>query len=73
MDDGAGSGLTDPNELLNVLLEYVEDALREIRAAANGMPLFAVEAVLTERLHAVLPSVRFTAQDIRTWSAEISS
>lgn len=73
MDDEASSGLPGPNEILNALLECVDDALWETRQAANGMPLFSVEAVLTERLHAVLPSVRFTAQDIRTWSAEISS
>lgn len=63
----------DPNEFLNALLARVEEVIQETSEAADGMPLFAVERVLTDRLGAVLPDVRFTAQDIRSWSAQISS
>lgn len=66
-------GTPDPNEILNALLVRVEAAIQETAAVADGMPLFAVEAVLTERLRSVLPDVRFTAQDIRAWSARMSS
>lgn len=59
--------------MLNVLLERLDMALVDIRADVNGMPLFAVEAKLTQKLREVLAGVRFTAQDIRAWSAEISS
>lgn len=64
---------SDADAMLNVLLERLDVALVDIRADVNGMPLFAVEAKLTHRLREVLPGVRFTARDIRTWSAEISS
>lgn len=63
----------DTDALLSVLLDRLDLALVDIRADVNGMPLFAVEAKLTQRLREVLPGVRFTTQDIRTWSAEISS
>ncbi len=65
--------IPDPNEVLETLLARVEEVIRETSEAAGGIPLFAVEIVLTERLRAVLPGVRFTAQDIREWSARISS
>jgi len=51
----------------------VEAAIQETAAVAGGMPLFAVEDQLTDRLRAVLPDLRFTAQDIRAWSAQIAS
>jgi hypothetical protein len=63
----------DAETMLNVLLERAEAAIQDTQAVANGMPLFAVEAKLTERLQAILPGVRFTAQDVRAWAAEISS
>lgn len=63
----------DADMMLNVLLERTERAISDTRSLANGMPLFVVEAKLTERLKAVLPGVRFTAKDIRAWAAEISS
>lgn len=63
----------DADAMLNVLLERLDVALVDIRAEVNGMPLFAVEAKLTQRLRQVLPGVRFTAQDISAWSAEMSS
>lgn len=59
--------------MLNVRLERTERAISDTRSLANRMPLFVVEAKLTERLQAVLPGVRFTAQDVRAWAAEISS
>lgn len=63
----------DADAMLNILLKRLDVALVDIRADVNGMPLFAVEAKLTHRLREVLPGVQFTAQDIRTWSAEVSS
>lgn len=65
--------IPDPNEILDALLARVETVLKETRAAANGMPLPAVEAELRARLQVVLPDARFTKQDIRAWSAGISS
>lgn len=62
----------DPNELLNALLARVDDVIHETSEAADGLAIFAVEAVLTDRLRTALPDVRFTAQDIRAWSVEIS-
>jgi hypothetical protein len=70
---GGSADIPDPNEMLEALVERLEDALQANRAAANGVPLFAVEAELTERLRVALPGVRFTAQDVRAWLAEISS
>lgn len=66
-------GARDADMMLNVLLERTEGVIADTHAVANGMPLFVVEAKLTERLQTVLPGVRFTAQDIRAWAAEISS
>lgn len=65
--------LHDADALLNVLLERLEAELGDIGVNANALPLFMVEMKLTARLREVLPGVRFTAQDIRTWSAMISS
>lgn len=76
MADGSGdwsADIPDPNEILEILLASVEEVIRETSEAACGMPLFAVQVVLTEKLRAVLPGARFTAQDIRAWSARISS
>lgn len=72
-DSGPSADASDPNEVLDALLDRVEEVIRETSEATAGIPLFAVEAVLTERLRAALPRVRFTAQDIRAWSARISS
>jgi hypothetical protein len=66
-------GSRDADMMLNVLLERTEGVIADTHAVANGMPLFVVEAKLAERLQAVLPGVRFTAQDVRAWAAEISS
>ncbi|HET7140307.1 MAG TPA: hypothetical protein VFI36_09115 [Arthrobacter sp.] len=76
LKDGIGDealSALDANDMLNALLGRLEGALEEAQVTANGMPLFAVEAKLTERLQALLPGVRFTAQDIRAWAAESSS
>lgn len=70
---GVSGDPLDADALLNVLLERLEAELGDIGVNANGMPLFMVEMKLTDRLREVLPGVRFTAQDIRTWSAMISS
>lgn len=63
----------DAGAMLNVLLERLDLTLVDIGAEVNGMPLFAVEPKLTQRLREVLHGVQFTSQDIRTWSAEMSS
>ncbi len=63
----------EADAMLNALLARVEAALADIRTDANAMPLFVVEAKLTKRLRDVLPGVRFAAEDIRTWSAAMSS
>lgn len=58
MDVGSRGGpwkIPDPKEMLDALLDRLDDALQQTRAAANGMPIFAVEAELTGRFHAVLP------------------
>lgn len=76
LNDGNGDeslSALDANAMLNALLGRLEGALEEAQVTANGLPLFAVEAKLTEKLQALLPGVRFTAQDIRAWAAEISS
>jgi hypothetical protein len=70
---GVSADPTDPDSLLNVLLERLETELGEIRVNVNAMPLFVVETKLAGRLREVLPGVRFTAQDIRAWAAMISS
>ncbi|MDQ0636383.1 hypothetical protein QFZ40_004354 [Arthrobacter pascens] len=70
---GGSRGDRDADMMLTVLLKRTEGIISDTQAVANGMPLFVVEAELTQRLQAVLPGVRFTAQDIRAWAAEISS
>lgn len=72
-DSGRSADTPDPNEILDALLGGVEEVIQESTEAAAGIPLFAVEAVLAERLRAALPHVRFTAQDIRARAARISS
>ncbi len=65
--------IPDPNEMLNALLGRVEVAIRETASTASGLPLFVVEEELNTRLRAALPDVRFTAEDIKAWSAQIAS
>jgi hypothetical protein len=61
------------NDVLACLLGRLETALAEIRSTSHGRPLFEVEADLREKLLRTLPGARFSAEDIRKWSAEISS
>jgi hypothetical protein len=70
---GLSQDARDADAMLNVLLARVEAVLADIRTDANAMPLFVVEERLTKRLRDVLPGVRFAAEDIRTWSAAMSS
>lgn len=63
----------DVNAMLDILLDRLDGALEEAGIGAADMPIFVVEASLTERLQAALPGVRFTPEDIRVWAAEISS
>ena len=76
MDEGVRDGSPDspdPDAMLNALLECAEGAISDTQSVANAMPLFIVEAKPSQRLRDVLPGVRFSAQDIRAWAAEISS
>jgi hypothetical protein len=63
----------DVNDILACLLGRLEAALAEIGSTSQGRPLFDVEADLRGKLPSTLPGVRFSAEDIRKWSAEISS
>lgn len=54
---GGSADIPDPNEMLEALLERLEDALQVNRAAANGVPPFAVEAELTEWAACSMPLV----------------
>jgi hypothetical protein len=63
----------DADTMLNILLERTEKVISDTQAVTTGWPLFSVEAKLTERLHSVLPGVRFTEKDLRAWAARISS
>ncbi|KRE61760.1 hypothetical protein ASG92_20425 [Arthrobacter sp. Soil736] len=63
----------DANTILARLLESLEAVLQNTREDSTGRPLFTVEAVLTGRLRAALPGVRFSPEDIRGWAAQISS
>ncbi|GGI03176.1 hypothetical protein GCM10007170_46550 [Arthrobacter liuii] len=69
---GCSAATPDPKEILETLLARVEEVIRETAVGANGIPVFVVETVLTDNLRAVLPGARFTAHDIRAWSARIS-
>ena len=61
------------NGMLASLLGRLEAALAEVGSTSRARPLFAVEADLSEKLRRALPGVRFSAEDIRKWSSEISS
>lgn len=63
----------DANGMLSSLLGRLEAALAEVRESSQGHPLFEVEAELSGKLDRALPGVRFAAEDIRNWSAQISS
>lgn len=76
LNDGNGDealSALDANDMLNALLGRLEGSLKEAQVTAKGMPLFAVETQLAERLQALRPVVLFSAQDTRAWAAEISS
>jgi hypothetical protein len=68
-----GHSPADVNGMLASLLGGLEAALAEACSTSRGRPMFAVEGDLSEKLRRVLPGVRFSADDIRKWSAEISS
>jgi len=63
----------DVNGMLAELLGGLVAALAETGATLQGRPLFDVEAALSDRLRRDLPGVKFSADDIRKWSAQISS
>lgn len=68
-----GNPPADVNGMLASLLGGLEAALAEAGSTSWERPLFAVEADLREKLRRALPGVRFSVEDIRAWSAEISS
>lgn len=61
------------DRILSSLLDRVDAAIENVGATAAGWPLFAVEAQLTTTLRDMIPEAKFTAGDIRNWSAQISS
>lgn len=63
----------DANTVLECLLGRLQAALAEVGSTSHGRPLFEVEAALTDTLRRRLPGIRFSAEDIRKWSARISS
>ncbi|GAB3557801.1 hypothetical protein GCM10027405_03220 [Arthrobacter alkaliphilus] len=68
-----GFGDDEANAALSGLLESLEAALRDAEGVCAGLPLFAVEARLRDRLRIVMPAVRFTPEQIREWAARMSS
>jgi hypothetical protein len=63
----------DANVMLSSLLGKLETAIAEVRESSHAHPLFEVELQLGGKLDRALPGVKFAAEDIRTWSAQISS
>lgn len=61
------------NNSLSSLLDRLESVIAEVRSSTSAQPLFVVEAELSLQLRRSMPSVRFMADDIRRWAAEISS
>jgi hypothetical protein len=55
------------------LLDDLETVLRDNAADSSGLPLFAVEARLNEKLRTVLPGVQFMPEDVRSWATRICS
>jgi hypothetical protein len=58
---------------MSLLLDNLETVLRDNAADSTGLPLFAVESRLNEKLRTVLPCVQFMPEDIRSWATQISS
>lgn len=61
------------DRILSSLLDKLDTVIEHVGSTAAGLPLFAVEAQLTTTLREVIPEAKFTAADIRNWSAQISS
>lgn len=61
------------NNILSSLLDRLESVLADVRASSAAKPLLVVEAELSLKLRRSIPGVRFIADDIRRWAAEISS
>ncbi|MFF1382182.1 hypothetical protein ACFVWT_01315 [Arthrobacter sp. NPDC058288] len=61
------------NERLYALVMQLNDVLTRLGSALRGRPLFVVEKVLADELRRSIPDARFSEEDIRRWSAEISS
>lgn len=58
---------------LSSLLDRLNAVIEHARSTAASLALFAVEAQLTTTLREVIPEAKFIAEDIRNWSAPISS
>jgi hypothetical protein len=63
----------DANNILSSLLDRLESVLADVRSSTGAKPFFVVEAELGLQLRRAIPGVRFLADDIRRWAAEISS
>jgi hypothetical protein len=61
------------NQVLGSFLSRLEAVLKRADKDYGGQPLFAVEVKLRTQLQDSLPQVRFMAEDIKAWAAEISS
>lgn len=64
---------SESDKILSSLLDAVDLAIETVRTKANGCPLFVVEAELVRVLRDMVPDAKFTAADIRNWSAGIAS
>jgi len=63
----------EANEILSRLLARLDEVLGTTSADSAGLPLFAVEGRIGDRLRTALPGVRFAPEDIREWASQISS
>lgn len=76
MCEQENSGSWAPSEcdrILSSLLGRLDAVIDHVGSTAAGQPLFAVEAQLTTALRELIPEAKFTAGDIKRWSAQISS
>jgi hypothetical protein len=63
----------DNNSILSSQLDRLEAVIADVRSGSGAKPLFVVETELSLKLRRSMPGVRFMADDIRRWAAEISS
>jgi hypothetical protein len=64
---------TPQNDRLSSLAVQLDDVLTRLESALGGRPLFVVEKIVAQELRRSIPGARFSKEDIRRWSAEMSS